>query len=492
MKAGFLTIVLSMTLVMGMIASCTSTAAVSSKGDQQEVSPEKKESEVPKAIPVPKVTEIVKYTPPAVPDRKPTYGADSAQCVMNYYLYRQSFRDWENSGDMFYFEDLLPYWTYVFQNCPGFRLNTFINGARIYEHRISVLPPNEQRPAVDTLLLIFDERIRYFGDKPAVIGLKATALVQHRPENNREVFDVLKEVVELNKLNTPNHLMVFYMQYAVNLHEDGDMPLGELIEVYMEVDGIARHNIANNPAEASDYRESIERIEQLMLDYLDCDVMQNVFMPQFLADSTNIELNRRIMGLMAYKQCYSQPVFRRALNQLNRTEPTPRLLMFQGNLFYSEGNYAEALKAYGNALNGFTKEQVNERFEALMKSAEIHLLQRNFQQARAAAYRALEVKPDDAEATLMLGDIYFQGRETCGTSWRAQHSGAWAAFDKYQRARSLSDSPSVQNRATNGMQHARSRFPNSTQIHFQNERTGQSFTAPCWINETVTIRASDS
>jgi tetratricopeptide (TPR) repeat protein len=492
MKAGFLTVLLSIALGLGVMVSCTSTAAVSSTGDQQQSSVENNDAVPPVAVPVPKVKEVVEYTPPAIPEKKPKYGQDSAQCVMNYYLYRQSFRDWENSGDMFYFNDLLPYWTYVFQNCPGFRINTFINGARIYEHRISLLPAGEKRPAIDTLMLIFDERVRYFGDKPSVIGLKATALVQHRPENNQEVFDLLKEVIELNKLNTPNHLMVFYMQYAVNLHEAGTMPLEDLIEVYIEVDGIARHNITNNKAESKDYRESIERIEQLMLDYLDCDVMQSVFMPQYLADSTNLELNRRIMGLMAYKQCYAQPVFRRALNQLNRTEPTPRLLMFQGNLFYSEGNYPEALKAYGKAINDFGVEQKDERYEAHMKTAEIHLLQRNYQQARAAAYSALENKPDDAEATVMLGDIYFQGRETCGSSWRAQHAGAWAAWDKYQRARSLSDSPSVQNRANTGIQNARNRFPNSGQIHFQNERTGQSFTAPCWINETVTIRASDS
>jgi tetratricopeptide (TPR) repeat protein len=488
MKAGLLTIIFSVALSTALLASCSTTASV-----KDHAGPALTEAD---ATPDPAITTLptVKKNPvlpPVIPDKKPTYGDDSAQCVQNYYLYRQSFRDWENSGDMFYFDDLLPYWRYVFDHCPGFRVNTFINGAKIYEHRISILPPNQKQQAIDTLLMIFDERIKYFGDKANVIGLKAAAMVQHIPENTAEVYKVLREVVKLNKVNTANHLMVFYMQYAVRYFEEGGMTLGELIEVYIEVDGIARHNISLNNATSSEYRESIERIEQLMLDYLDCNVMQEVFMPQFLADSTNVELCRRIMGLMAYKQCYQQLVFRRTLNQLNRMEPTPRLLMFQGNLFASEGNYEEALKAYTNALRGFTAEQVNEQYEAHMKMAEIYLLQRQFQNARASAMRALGVKPDDAEATMMLGDIYFQGRETCGSTFDALHSGAWAAFDKYQRARSLSDSPALQNRATNGMQHARSRFPSTRDIFFNNRKLGDTFMAPCWINETVTVRASD-
>ncbi len=489
MKAGFLTIFLQVALSTAIFASCSTTTAVTDRTPDHTTEQAGVTAQLPTGVEM--NGDINELHAPDTPDKIPTYGEDSAQCVMSYYLYRQSFRDWENSGDMFYFQDLLPYWTYVFTSCPGFRLNTFINGARIYEHRISLLPHNERQPAIDTLLMIFDERIKYFGNEAVVLGLKAVAMVQHMPENTKEVYEVLKRVAELKKLNTPNHLMVFYMQYAVRYYEEGGIPLSELINVYIEVDGIARHNISLNNASSPEYRESIERIEQLMLDYLDCNVMQDVFMPQFLADSTNVELCRRIMGLMAYNQCYQQPVFRRTLNQLNRLDPTPRLLMFQGNLFSSEGNYEEALTAFKKALKGFKEDQIDDRYEAHMKKAEIYLLQRQYQNARASAMRALGVKPDDAEANLMLGNIYLQGRETCGSSFDAQHSGAWAAFDRFQRARNLSTNQSVQNRATEGIQQARSRFPLTRDIFFNNRTLGQTFTAPCWINETVTVRASD-
>ncbi len=488
MKAGFLTLVLGMFLSSTLIASCSSVKPAGVKPDitgSQSI----KESANGSSSEISDKTNL-NFT--STPDKKPMYGSDSAACVMHYNLYRQSFRDWENSGDMFYFEDLIPWWTWVFVNCPGYRVNTFINGVKIYEHRITIASENEKRGAIDTLLMIFDERILYFGDEPFVLGQKAAAVVKHCPEKTEDAYELLSKVVKLNKLNTPNHLIVFYMQYAVNMHQAGKLTLEELIDIYIAVDEIANHNVLLNNENSANYKESIERIEQLMLLYLDCKVMQDVFMPKYIADSTNMELCRKIIGLMAYKNCYDQPVFRSALAQLNKIEPTPKLLMIQGNFMYNDGNYSGATDSYTKAFESFTDKEQNEKYQAAIKNAEVYLIQKQYQNARTWVIRALSVKSDDPDALIFLGDIYFQGSETCGSSFRAKYSGYWAAFDKYQRARSLSSDPNIQSKASNGQARARSRFPNSGDIHFNGERTGTSFMAPCWINETVTIRASDS
>lgn len=482
MKSGILTIVFSLALSSVMLAACSSTASVNKNSATVELKSATAEA-APQTLKEPAFV--------LTPDKKPTYGHDSAACVMHYNLYRTSFRDWENSGDMFYFEDLMPWWTWVFENCPGYRVNTFINGIKIYEHRIAIVPEAEKKGAIDTLMLIYDERILYFGDEPFVLGQKAAAMVKYYPQDTEKVFAILKRVVELNKLNTPNHLVVFYMQYAVNMHEGGKMTLEELIDVYLEVDEIAQHNVGLNNATSADYRESINRIEQLMLIYLDCQVMQNVFMPKYLADSTNLELCRKIMGLMAYKRCFDQPVFRATLNMLNRTEPTPKLLMIQGNFYYNDGNYSLAVESYTKAFESFSDKEVNEKYEAAMKNAEISLVQKQYQTGRIWAMRALSLKPDDPDALLMLGDLYLFGAGTCGTSFVAKYSGAWAAFDKYQRARSLSNDPVIQSKANNGINNARRAFPPTSEIFFNQFRLGQTVTAPCWIGETVTIRASD-
>lgn len=426
------------------------------------------------------------------PEKKPKYGHDSAQCVINYFLYRQSFRDWGNTQDEFYFNDLYPSWTYVFLNCPGYRLNTFINGVPILEHRIAQLSGEEKAATIDTLLMLFDERILYFGDEPFVLGAKATAMVKHIPDSIKKIFSVLQEVIELNGKNSANHLVVFYMQYAVYMHEAGHMSLMDLIDIYIEVDEIATYNIELEDERSAEYIESMDRIEQLMLNYLECDVMNDVFRPRYLADSTNVELCRKIIGLMAVKRCYDQPLFQRTLNQLNRLDPTPRLLMIQGNYFFRDGNYTEALKSFRKAVEGFDEDNVREKFDAYLRIAEIHLLEKRYPEGRTAVINALRLRPDEPNALIMLGDIYLHGANTCGSSLIAKHVGFWAAFEKYQRAQSLSNDPVVNSKAANGISNARHGFPTTADLFFEGYRPGQTVTAPCWIGETVVIRASDS
>jgi tetratricopeptide (TPR) repeat protein len=488
MKTSILTIVLTVVISTTILASCKSTTSLGENSVSATASTGLSD-QVRGNAPVAAGNEEFNLR---TPDKKPTYGDDSAQCVLNYYLYRQSFRDWENSGDEFYFDDLMPAWTYVFVHCPGYRVNTFINGVKIYEHRISKLPDNQKKNAIDTLMSIYDERILYYGEEAFVLGEKATAMVKHCPEKTEDIYKLLQKVVKLNKYNTANHLNVYYMQYAVFMHEAGKLSLEELIDIYLEVDEIANHNVSQNNPASAEYAGGISSIEQLMLNYLECDIMQNVFGPKYMADSTNVELLKKIIGLMAYKKCYDQPVFRNALRQLNRMEPTPRLLMIQGNFYYNDANYTEAINSYRRAAESFSDKEVNERYEAWMKIAEIQLIQKAYQNAKSSVQRALDLKSDDPDALILLGDIYLFGAGTCGTAIIAKHAGFWAAFDKYTRARNLSNDPVIQSKANNGISNARRGFPLTSDLFFNNLKPGQSVTAPCWIGETVIIRASDS
>jgi hypothetical protein len=127
-----------------------------------------------------------------------------------------------------------------------------------------------------------------------------------------------------------------------------------------------------------------------------------------------------------------------------------------------------------------------------MKIAEIQLIQKAYQNAKTSAQRALDLKPDDPDALILLGDIYLYGAGTCGTTIIAKHAGFWAAFDKYTRARSISNDPVIQSKANNGLSNARRGFPLTSDLFFNNLKPGQTVTAPCWIGETTTIRASDS
>lgn len=482
MKTSFLTLLFLFTVSTTILASCKTAVPGASNTSNPSAAltadinkPSETAQDIPQITPVEKVILL-----------------DTAECAKMYYLFRQSLRDWENSGDDFYFYDLMDSWTYLFAECQGYKLNIYINGVTVMEYRISKLAENERKGAIDTLMMIYDQRILYFGEEAFVLGEKAAAMVKFRPENTEEIYKLLSKVLELNGKNIASHLLVYYMQYAVFMHEAGKMEIEKLIDVYLNVDEIAHHNVDLNNATSAEYKDGIERIEQLMLKYLECDVMENVFKPRFLADSTNLELCKKIVALMAYNKCYDQPLFRSALNQLNRLEPTPKLLLFQARFYQNDGNYPEAIKVYLKAAESFSTKEADDKFDAYLKASELQMLQKQYQNAKSSVLKALEIKPDDPNALIQLGDIYLYGASTCGSAFIAKYAGVWAAYDKYLKAKGLSNDAQVQQKANEGMNNARRGFPPTSDIFFNKYKVGQTVTAPCWIGETVTIRASDS
>ena len=71
-------------------------------------------------------------------------------------------------------------WRKVFKNCPSFNQNTFINGPKMYHYKIKQDNVNKEF-YLDTLMLIYDTRIQYFGNKEKVFGSKGSDLLKYDP-----------------------------------------------------------------------------------------------------------------------------------------------------------------------------------------------------------------------------------------------------------------------------------------------------------------------
>ena len=82
------------------------------------------------------------------------YGVDSVKTITNASIYTELVKQ-KN------FEEALPAWRYVFFNAPAFQMNTYIRGEAIMEYMIQ---KTKKKEYVDTLMMVYDQRIKYFGD----------------------------------------------------------------------------------------------------------------------------------------------------------------------------------------------------------------------------------------------------------------------------------------------------------------------------------------
>src|SRR5688572_29727529 len=86
----------------------------------------------------------------------PKYGTDSVACITNISLSNEYFKQ----GN---YADALEPWRWVFNNCPASTKRAYLNGATMFEQLIAgAKDPVTKQKYVDTLMLIYDQRVKYF------------------------------------------------------------------------------------------------------------------------------------------------------------------------------------------------------------------------------------------------------------------------------------------------------------------------------------------
>ena len=87
------------------------------------------------------------------------HGEDSVRCLRNSSLYREYARQKD-------FVMALPYWKITFNECPKASKNIYLDGVKIFKYKLGKNEnPDHKSVLLDSLMLIYDQRIKYFGEK---------------------------------------------------------------------------------------------------------------------------------------------------------------------------------------------------------------------------------------------------------------------------------------------------------------------------------------
>ena len=110
---------------------------------------------------------------------------DSLLKLEKYSVYREYYKQ----GN---FIDAYPFWTWVLLNAPDFRKTTYVDGVEILTRFINT-ESNQARKdkLIDTLMLLYDTRIKYFNEEGFVLGKKGSDLFKYRPSAYEECYKYL-------------------------------------------------------------------------------------------------------------------------------------------------------------------------------------------------------------------------------------------------------------------------------------------------------------
>jgi len=423
------------------------------------------------------------------------YGEDSATCVQKISLYREFYKQWKGSGyKSSAINDALKSWRWVFFNCPLGTENTYVDGVKMFNTFIKNEKEKEKKEKfIDTLMMIYDQRIVYFPKhyktkKPQtgdILGRKGVDLYQWRPNEYEEVYQILKESVELDGNNSKSAVLVYYFRVTTKMVNNEKVLKEVIVETYDFVIDIIDYNIKNNQKKKSDFENARGNIELTFEPYASCEDLIGIYTKKFNEQGDDPEVLSKIVKMLDKKGCTDSQLYFDVTVKLYDLLPNPESAFLIGRMYLKRNDYDQATEYL---IAGTEMEDIDKRADSYLLLADCYRNLNNYSKARSYALNVTEIRPEDGNPYVLIGDMYAASAKDCGNNDLTNKVAYWAAVDKYYKARSVD--PSIADAANERISTYSRVFPSIEIIFFHDLKEGDSYKVECWINETTTVRAA--
>jgi len=420
----------------------------------------------------------------------PKYGEDSITCITNLSLYLESFKQWKASKfTNTSVKDAIKPWRWVFLNCPASRQSIYLDGIKMAEWRIkNEKDAGRKEKLIDTLLMIYDRRIQYFGKEGYVLGRKGVDMYSYRPEAYEQIYDILKRSIELDGNDSYPDVLVFYMRATKKMIDEGKAGPDIIFDNYDQCSKIIDYNIsryADDERKKTNWENVKGNIDLTFEPYATCEALIEIYGKKFKESPENTDLLKKITKIMDKKKCTDDQLYFDATLKLYELEPNAESAYLIGKMLMKKEDFQEAVKFLKEGEKLENTEDVADSY-LLLASAYKQL--KNYPLARSYAMKSLDLRPNDGHPLILIGDMYAESASSCGDNEFTKKVAYWASVDKYYQAKRID--PEMAELANSRIATYSSYFPPIESIFFNNLNEGDEYTVECWINEKTTVRAA--
>jgi len=411
------------------------------------------------------------------------------ECIKHRSLYGEEFRQRN-------FEMAWPSWKFMFENCPDFTENIYIHGLVLTRYFIErETDPVKREELIDFLLSIYDQRIKYFGKEGLNLSRKAAELRTYRPQEFLKQFELTERSIMIDNIGANLNALIMNLESVIRLANDP--PTEEVRERFNETKildkfdraiDIIEKNLKNLPDNVNDLVAARTSLENLFLPFATCENLINIYSPRFEAAPNDPELLNKITAFLIRSGCTDSELYFKVARNLHNLDPSAQSAFNMGRMEESKQNFLEAVEYYNQALDLSKSGDDFDRYNTLMRIANIYENMNRFAQARSYALRAAEEKPNDGRPWIMIANMYAMSANDCGHDEISTAAVFWAATDMALRARSVDENPEVVAAANRMIGSYSAHFPNLERLFMLGLDGGQTVRVGCWINTTTTSR----
>ncbi|MBC8266010.1 MAG: tetratricopeptide repeat protein [Flavobacteriales bacterium] len=407
------------------------------------------------------------------------YGEDSVNCVTNLSLYREYYKQ-KN------YDDAIKPWRWVYNNCPSSSGNIYKNGPTLFKDLMKKNPENKNA-YIDTMMMIYDKRIQYFGKQGFVLGRKGADLIKYKPSSFELAHSILSKSLELQGNNSDAGALAAYFKATTLMEGNKKLDKQAVLESYAKVAEIIDYNLVNNPKKEKYYTQASEIIESLFAPYANCEDLIGIFSTKFKNTTEDIDLLKRITRLLAIKECIENQLYFDAATRLHELSPSAISASNMGKLNITKKKYSQAIDYFKQAVE--LEQEGKTKAKYYLELADAYRISGTYSTARSMAYKSVELRPDWGEPYISIANIYASSVKKCGSTDFEKATIYWLVVDKFIKAKTVDSS--ITAKANKSIATYSKFFPNTEQCFFQGIESGQTYKVECWINENTKVRTSD-
>lgn len=405
-------------------------------------------------------------------------------------LYQENVKQYKASKDQRYLQEAYPQWKTIVANCPKQSKNLYINGANILKVMIANAKSEEEKAAyIEELMAMYDTRIAKYGEAAKYTAKKANELEEILKEDGlQQYYALYSEAVKIGGDDLEAAYLVKYMEATINYVRAGYAEPTLVVDNYDIASDLLEDELQKNAADsvkAATIRGYIAGVEAAFSPYATCDQLVEIYSKKFEADPENVELLKKITGIMMRKRCTEQDLFFRATENLYRLEPSPATAMRMGQMCISKKQYHDAVKYLNDAIQGVSGK---DKYNAYLFLGYAHTGAKNWSAARTAYNNAAAADATKGEPYMRIALLYASTVSSASEDNVGGKSAYWAAVDKLQRSKSVEPTEENIEACNSLISSYASHFPSKTDAFMAGLENGKAYRVPGWIGETTIIR----
>jgi len=427
--------------------------------------------------------------------QKGKYGStpeDSITCITNISLYKEHFKQ-KN------YPDAKEGWINVFNGCPQSQKSTYTNGVKMYTKFISE-EKNEalKKGMTDTLFLIFDRRIEYWGQKGYVLGRKGSKWLKYYPNDFMGAYAILKDAVYTAKDKSEAGVLTTYYQVIYKAYAAEQMEKSMLITEYIPVSEFVDQALVNTQKildeattekdkakyqkKLAGYQKAKATIDDIFIKVATCDDIVPIVEKRVAENPDDVALLQKSLYILSKRDCAEDEIFATVAIKLYELAPSAKSAHGLGRLMLKRKNFKESAKYYKEAVDLCGEECPNEKEGYLVDAATAYYYESQNKTAVGYSKRALKINPKNGMALLIIGRSIAASAPDCSSEDIEKSAVYWLATDYFARAKSAD--PKLAEQANKLISTYRKHYASKDKVFFANLAEGDTYLVTCWGENT--------